>query len=113
MYVRFVVAEIDDHSQRAFGGFHAAYRLRDDGKLHPHEEVQLDTVRQWFNANLEEPARWTASKPPHYRTQRKAISWFKDSAHDHITGVREMVAILQNHGVAVQMVKAERVGYVV
>ena len=32
MYLRFVVAEIDDDSERGLGIFQAAYHLRDDGK---------------------------------------------------------------------------------
>lgn len=43
----------------------------------------------------------------------KAISWFKDSAHEHTARVRSLVAILRHHEVAVRMLRADRVGYVV
>jgi hypothetical protein len=33
--------------------------------------------------------------------------------HEHIGHIREMVAILENHGVSVRMLKADKVGYVV
>jgi hypothetical protein len=36
----------------------------------------------------------------------KAISWFKDSATEHLGRVRGLVAILENHGVPVQIVKS-------
>jgi protoheme ferro-lyase len=81
--------------------------------LYPYEEPHLDELRQWFNTHLEKPTRFTAAKPPHYRKRSKAISWFKDSAHEHIARVREIVAILENHGVPVRMIKADRVGYIV
>ena len=113
MFLRFVVAEIDEDSQRSLGVFQAAYRLRDDGKLHPHEEALLETVRQWFNTHLERPTRFTAAKPPHYRKRSTAISWFKDTAHEHLSRVREMIAILEHHDVRVRMIKSDRVGYVV
>jgi len=113
MYLRFVVADLDEDSAVELGIFHAVRYLREDGKLYSYEEAQHDIIRQWFNENLQKPTRFTASKPPFYRKKNKAISWFKDSAHQHIAHARSLVAILQNHGVSVQMLKTERVGYVV
>jgi len=113
VYVRFVVADIDKDSDKELGAFHAVRTLREGGELYQHEEAQHDQIRQWFNDNLEKPTRFTASKPPFYRKQSKAISWFKDSAHEHIARVRDLVAILQQHGVSVRMLTTDRVGYVV
>lgn len=113
MYLRFVVADVHEDSGKELGVFHAVRNLRDAGKLHPHEEEQHDLIREWFNENLEKPTRFTAAKPPFYRKQSKAISWFKDNAREHIARVRELVVILQHHGVSVQMLKTDRVGYVV
>ena len=112
MYLRFVVPDIDEDSERELGVFHAVRNLREQGSLLPYEEDQHDLIRQWFNENLEKPTRFTASKPPFYRKKSKAISWFKDSAHGHLARVRSLVAILQNHGISVQMLKTDRVGYV-
>ena len=113
MYLRFVVADIDEDSERALGGFHAVWNLRDAGTLYPHDEEQHDSIRWWFDENLEKPTRFTASKPPFYRKKSRAISWFKDSATEHLARVRELVALLETHGVPVRMLKAQRVGYVV
>ncbi len=113
MYVRFVVAEVDSDSERELGVFQALYRLRDDGKLYPYEEPHVDELRQWFNTHLERPTRFTTAKPPYYQKKNRAISWFKTSAQEHIAYIREMVAILENHGVSVRMIKRQRVGYVV
>jgi hypothetical protein len=113
MYLRFVVSEIDEDSQKELGVFHAVGNLRKAGKLHPHEEEQHDLIREWFNVNLDKPTRFTASRPPFYRKKRKAISWFKHTADEHLDRVRALVAILQDHGVSVRMIKAHRVGYVV
>jgi hypothetical protein len=93
--------------------FHAVWNLQDAGKLYPHDEEQHDSIRWWFDDNLETPTRFTASKPPFYRKKSKAISWFKDSATEHLARMRELVAILETHGVPVRMLKAYRVGYVV
>jgi hypothetical protein len=113
MYLRFIVGDIDEDSKRELGVFHAVGDLRERGELSVHEEEHHDILREWFNENLEKPTRFTASKPPFYRRKKKAISWFKDSAHEHIARVRSLVAILQSHGVHVRMLKTDRVGYVV
>jgi hypothetical protein len=113
MYLRFVVSKKDEDSAKELGVFHALGYLRDEGKLFHYEEDHHDEIRQWFNENLEKPTRFTASKPPYYNKQRKAISWFKDSAHEHLSRMREMVAILENHGISVHVLKTDKVGYVV
>jgi hypothetical protein len=111
-YLRFVVADVHPVSMKELGVFHAVLHLREAGKLQQHEEELHDVTRQWFNENLEKPTRFTASKPPFYRKPNKAISWFKDTARDHLAHMRDLVAILQNHGISVRMLKTERVGYV-
>jgi hypothetical protein len=113
MYVRFVVADIDEDSGLELGVFHAVRNLRDDQRLEVHEEEQHDAVIQWFDGHLVRPRRFTASKPPFYRKKSKAISWFKDTAHEHLGRVRELVLILERHDISVQMLKANRVGYIV
>lgn len=93
--------------------FHAVWNLRDAGKLHAYEENQHDMVRWWFSTNLERPWRLTAAKTAFHRKKSRALSWFKDNAIEHITQIRELVAILDNRGVHVRSLKAKRVGYVV
>lgn len=113
MYLRFVVAQVDEDSERALGVFHAVWNLRDAGKLHSYEEEQHDIVRWWFSANLERPTRFTAAKAPFYRKKNRGLSWFKDTANEHIVQIRELIAILENHEVYVKTLKTKRVGYVV
>lgn len=113
MYVRFVTWQIDPESQKSRGVFQVAFHLRDLGWLDKPQKKRLEKLRLWFDANLEKPTRFTASKPPYYRKPSKAISWFKDTAMEHISKMREMAAILESHGQAVRMLKADLVGYVV
>src|SRR5215469_5996094 len=61
MYLRFVVAEIDDDSERSLGVFHAVWNLRDAGKLHSYEEDQHDMVR--FSAHHHRLAATAESFP--------------------------------------------------
>ena len=113
VYLRFVVAEIDEDSGRELGVFHAVRELRDEQKLQSYEEEQHDAVIQWFNEHLKKPTRFTASKPPFYRKKNRAISWFKDTAQEHLDRLWVLVAILENHGISVQILKTNRIGYVV
>jgi hypothetical protein len=113
MYLRFVVAHIHENSDRELGVFHAAGKLKDEGKLHSHEEEHYSSIVHWFDEHLQRPTRFTASKPPFYRKKSKAISWFKDTAQEHLSRVRELVVILEHHGVSVRMLKTDRVGYIV
>ena len=84
MYLRFVVPETDEELERPLGVLNALFRLRRDGKLYRHEEEHLNSIARWFNQNLEQPTRFTAAKPPFYRKKSRALSWFKDSAREHI-----------------------------
>ncbi len=113
MYLRFVVHDIHEDSQRELRVFQAVYNLRKRDELYPHEEEEVARISKWFDKNLQEPTKFTASKPPFYRKQSKAICWFKDGAHEHLAQIRSFIAILENHGVSVRTLKTERVGYVV
>jgi len=113
MFLRFVVSEIDDDSESELGVFQAIHRLRQSGSLSDYELEQDDLIGRWFDKNLLKPGRFTAAKPPFRNKKNRAISWFKDTAHEHVARVRSLVAILQNHGVNVRMLKTDRVGYVV
>lgn len=113
MYLRFVITDIDEDSERKLGVFHAVANLRREGKLYFYEEELHDSIRQWFNENLERPTRFTTSKPPFYRKKSRALSWFKDSAREHIARVRGFTVILQSHDIPVRMLKTDRVGYIV
>ena len=70
----------------------------------------MDLVR-WFDEQLREPSRLARSR--NSRAKKVAISWFKESATEHIQRMRDLVAMLQAHGVAVEVVRTERPGYIV
>jgi hypothetical protein len=111
-YVRFAVNDIDEDSSQPLGIFQAVARLRDRGELFPYEEAEHDEIQAWFDVNLKKPDRFTVSKPPYYRKQKKAICWFKEDAHEHIARARSLVSILRSHDVSVSMLKTSCPGYV-
>ncbi len=113
MFLRFVTPELHEDSQQELGVFQAAGKLRDGGMLSDYEKALLQEIRDWFNQNLEKPSRFTSAKPPYYRKRQNGISWFKASAREHISKMREMIAILESHDVPVRTIKTARPGYVV
>lgn len=74
------------------------------------DERRLRELNEWFKYNLELPSKvWRGknhNKPP------TAISWFKDSAHEHIRNLREISNIIQRYGVIVDFVRTEKPGYI-
>jgi hypothetical protein len=93
MFLRFVVPEIDEDSGRELGIFQAIHKLRQSGALTHYEEQQDDVIGRWFDKNLKKPSRFTVAKPPFHNKKNRAISWFKDTAHEHVSRVRSLVAI--------------------
>ena len=110
-FVRFVVHTKDGRSGRRMGVFQAAGHLRDWPHLSEEYGVRLEEIRDWFNQNLERPERLSVSAKPNKKAQ--AISWFKESAIEHITQIRAMIRILEAHGMMVERIRTQRPGYVV
>ncbi len=93
------------------GLFQVSRELTDAKLLSQFEENQLLAIRDWFNENLEKPESFARSKKPH--TKGIAISWFKDSATEHISKMYEFSTILEAHGIVVEVIKTLRPGYIV
>jgi hypothetical protein len=110
MFIRFVTAQIDSASGRRQGLFQAAKALRETGALNGPDHKHLEYLRSWFNERLEKPTRLAVSSRSHRKAQ--AISWFKDTATEHIAKMRELKEVLERYGIGVQVIKAKRLGYV-
>ena len=110
-YVRFVIQCSDSDSGRRQGVFQALSDLERRATLLPAEQQAYDETYDWFRKNLKKPRSFTRSSKPH--AKRVAISWFKDSATEHIRRMRLLAGILDAHGVATEMLSTDRPGYVV
>lgn len=71
----------------------------------------LRATYAWFKANLLVPTRFSLSARPHAKAQ--ALSWFRDSAAEHVRQMREYQRLLQSYGFGVEMLRTERPGYIV
>jgi hypothetical protein len=113
MFVRFVNHELDKDSHRELGVFQAIFDLQDAGLLGDDDEEHLEELRRWFSDNLEKPFGFTDAKPPHYRKRQNGISWFKDSAKEHISKIWDLVSLLEAHEVKLEMTKTARPNFVI
>jgi hypothetical protein len=113
VFIRFVVDEKDEESLVPLGVFHALGRLQDIGVLDEAESVLAKQHYQWFKDNLKTPTKFTRSKSKApYRKKRKAISWFKDTAAEHLRRLHDINVILEQHDVRVRMITTNRPGYI-
>lgn len=110
-YIRFVILANDPDSGRRQGLFQAMSDLEHEGGLLPHEQSMYDEVYEWFRRNLKKPRCLTRSSKPH--AKKVALSWFKDSAAEHIKKMHLLAQALEAHGIPVELVRTERPGYVV
>lgn len=112
MLLRFVTSIPDGENSGEFAGvFLAARWVRD---RHEAPQAQLDRlleIREWFNDQLDRPERFNRSRRPN--RAHKALSWFREDAHEHIRLAREMAAIVTACGYPIREVHTHRPGYVV
>ena len=111
MYIRFVVHEKHGDSGRRQGLFQALCGLEERGVLLAHEQEQFDEIYEWFRHNLKKPRSFTRSSKPH--AKKVALSWFKDSATQHVAKMRGLAEILQAHRIDVEVLRTQRPGYIV
>ena len=111
MFIRFVINNNDPDSGKRQGLFQAMSDLESAGKLLPYEQQLYDEIYDWFRHKLKKPRSLSKSSKPH--AKNVAISWFKDSAKEHIDKMRSLVNILNSHDVVTDMIRSERPGYIV
>jgi len=111
MYIRFVIHSNDAGSGRRQGIFQAISDLEYAEVMLEHEQLQYDEIYDWFRKHLKKPRSFTRSTKPH--AKNVALSWFRDTAVEHIAKMHALAQILEAHGIMVDVLRVERPGYVV
>ena len=112
--IRFVISHRHLESGAYDGTFRLAYRLRDSSVATLADRSALAAALNWFEEHLPAPARFNRSRSKgYYRRHTRGISWFKDTAVDHLARMHEIRLVLERYGHQVQMLTEARVGYVV
>lgn len=107
MYVRFSVTEKDKVSGIGMGILTAMGRLRMKDVLHSQEIELYESTLKWFAKNLTVPMVLAGGN---HLSRPGAVSWFKDSATEHIGKMRQLTQILEFHDVAVTQSATTRPG---
>lgn len=110
-FVRFVIRQHDPDSGRRQGLFQALAELDRTQRLRAAERGRYLDLKDWFNQHLSKPRRLARSRRP--RAKEVAISWFKDTAVEHIAKMRSLAGIVEAHGILVDMLHTRKPGYVV
>jgi hypothetical protein len=101
------VTEKDNISGVGRGLFTAMGILSDKHGLLEYENELYEATLKWFAKNLPVPKALAGGN---YHNRPMAISWFKDSAEEHIQRMRELAQILESHGIAVTQFTTNRPG---
>jgi hypothetical protein len=95
------------HRSGIFGVAHALWR---ENKLADPDREELRALLDWFNDNLATPKRFAASRHP--RAKGTAISWVRASAHQHLTRLRRVAALIDAAEIIVEELRTTRPGYI-
>jgi hypothetical protein len=113
-YLRFVVASRDAHSGVAGGVIQRAYALGRAKEVAPDDRRSIETILAWFEKNLAAPTRFNRTRSKgYYRRRTKGIAWFRDTAHEHLSRMHDLKRILEAYGESVELIREDRIGYVV
>jgi hypothetical protein len=99
MYLRFALPKKDIYSPSHEGVFTVCYALLEGDGLESYEAANLRRVLEWFERCLPAPECLENTG------NRRAICWFKCSAHSHLEMMWELVALLRTRGVSVEFLK--------
>ena len=74
----------------------------------------LQEALAWFEKHVTVPERFNRSKSKgYYRRKSRGVAWFRDSATECISRMHELKRIVECSGCPVDIVREERVGYIV
>jgi hypothetical protein len=115
MFIRFVRQNCLDGTSAREGFFCAAYELRSNPLLDRNSKARLEELLAWFRANLKIPKRFSKSKSKGHNRREftTGLSWFRDDATNMVEKAFEMVALLAEHGYPTDVLRTDRVGYVI
>lgn len=111
MYIRFVVDEIDEDSCQRKGIFQAISGMKKQDDFYDYELDYIAEIMGWFDENLESPLDYLNKQ----KSQKSDayISWFIESASEHIAKVREFVFLVESKGVVVSQIRTVNPGKIV
>ncbi|WP_253820085.1 hypothetical protein [Vibrio coralliilyticus] len=79
--------------------------------FYDYEFEHITAVMGWLDENLESPLDYLNKQKS--KKSEVYISWFLESASDHISKIREFVFLVESKGVTVEQLRTEAPGKIV
>lgn len=112
MYIRFITQFINPYGENETGIFMALKFVREGYSLaHDDDVMKLKQLTQWFHDYLAKPTRF--SNASNKNPASISLSWFKDSAKEHIQKMNEVVEILERYDIVIERLNTKNPGYIV
>jgi hypothetical protein len=111
VYLRFITQFVNEHGETHNGIFSALRFIREWSLTQDEDVHNLKNLRDWFNANLDAPDKF--SNANNKNPASISLSWFKDSAKDHIKKIYEIREVLEKYGIIVEVVSTRNPGYII
>jgi hypothetical protein len=113
-FLRFVVGQRDPHLGFDAGPFGLAYRLAEDPGVPSWDRAALREELTWLSEHLPKPTCFNSTRSKGYDPRAtRGICWFRDSAEECLARMHHIRQILERQGVVIQMIRDDRIGYVV
>jgi len=111
MYLRFITNYFDEYGKESTGVFQCLGYLIRSESTYDYDKEKLEEIRVWFNTYLEKPDRF--NKQSRKNGKNVALSWFKNTAVDHIRNMYDLVSIFENYDFRIQVIKKEKIGRII
>ena len=108
MFIRFIVKYFNKQTNREETGiFRAADYIRDFSDIEKTQRDNLQKLIEWFDNNLPVPEFY--DDPTKRSEDHHTYFWFKTSATEFLERMNALTTILEQNGVQVEKLRAERV----
>src|SRR5262245_36850484 len=113
-FLRFVILKTHPVSGVDDGIFGVAHKLVEASETDAADRKVLNETLKWFDEYLPSPSRFNRTRSKgHYRRPKRAISWLRETAAEHIARMHRLKTVLDKCGHSVSIIRERRVGYVV
>ncbi len=111
MYIRFITQFINEDDENETGIFHALRYLCEHPLTNDEDVRNLKALNSWFNNNLDRPTKF--SNATNKNPAPISLSWFKDTAKEHLRKTNEIIKILEKHDLVIERFTSKNPGYIV
>jgi hypothetical protein len=111
MYIRFITQFINEDNENETGIFQAVRHICEHSLTSGEDSHELKLLNKWFNENLNRPTKF--SNATNKNPAPISLSWFKDSAQEHLLKTNDIIKILKKYDLVIERFISKNPGYIV